>query len=165
MRTIPTSCESLGDRPKAVRTKEDFTRRYLKEEFGNRAPSWDTLGEYLRSGYKGLVHIRNRVAGGPTWYNVEPDRVADLAVQLEEQGHTRLYYSGMCPTEKTTFQGEVRRSQGYLDLYYSRVAKPMRQALSQETGEPHIAGGAKVPLLLQYYMDPSSYDWLQELLD
>jgi hypothetical protein len=149
-----------------VLSKPSFARRYLANEFGNRAPSWDTLSEYLKSGYRGgLVHIRNRVAGGPTWYDVEPGAVEPLAQRIVARGIAsweQLYFSGMAPTRRTSLQGEAMETETGLYLYYSRVPKPMRASLLEGGRD---ARGIVARELLRYYMDSSSYDGLRVLFD
>lgn len=148
-----------------VLSKADFARRYIEGEFGNRSPSWNTLEEFIRSGYRsGLVHIRNRVANGPTWYDIPPELVESKARELFAGGFPadQLYYSAMAPTALTTFQGEVVRREGLLDVFFSQVAKPMRAALAEEG---RAVSGALALYLLRRWMDPGSYDWVMELLD
>lgn len=153
-----------------VKTKADFVRRYLAGEFGNRAPSWETVEDYLRDDYVGPVHLRNRVAGGPTFYDV-PNQGAIRQVHTQalmagaEPGS--FYVSAMAPTEKTAIQGEVMQSEpdgerSGLELYYTRVKKPMREALREEADR---VWGVTSSGLLRAYMDVNSYEWLQTLID
>lgn len=148
---------------KPVLSKRDFVERYSRGEFGNASPTWDTLNDFLASGYYGLVHIRNRVAGGPTWYNVRSD---DVEYQWGEALHNgvsehSLYISAMAPTAKTLIQGEVMQTENGLYFYHTWVRKPMRDALRESSYE---ATGLTACLLLQTNMNPKSYDWLMELL-
>lgn len=151
-----------------VLTKHDFVRRYARGEFGNASPTWNNYREWWEDwqpdGWEtALYHVRNRVAGGRTWYNVGGCRLGevwDYACSLYQP--SQLYISAMCPTELTTLQGEVRRSERYLDLTYTTVAKPMRDALAEST---QYASGVLAVSLLRSHMNPKSYDWLQELFD
>jgi hypothetical protein len=68
----------------------------------------------------------------------------------------------MCPTEKTVLQGEVQQSIAHLDLYYSTVAKPMRDALKKEA---HQASGVAALVLLKGSLNARSYEWLMYLLE
>lgn len=145
--------------------KQRFVDSYQANEFGNRAPTWDKFEDFLRSGYAGLVHIRNRVAGGPTWYDVPAREVPQRLANIVEHGlasYNSVYFSGMAPTDRTLLQGEVRRSENHLDLFYSVVKKPMRLALAKGGRQQ---SGIIAVLLLKEVMDPPSYDWLQILLD
>lgn len=152
-----------------VLSKADFVRRYEAGEFGNRSPTWNTLKEFLKTethwkAPKTLVHIRNRIAGGRTWYNVSAGSVwyeVKRIVNRKEEREENLYFSLMAPTELTTFQGEIQQSTNYLDLYYSHVKKPMRQSLIE--GGRQVSGVTAVSLLKQF-MDPTSYDWVEILL-
>lgn len=148
---------------KPVLTKVDFVRRYAAGEFGNASPTWNTIEEWLKSGYRELVHVRNRVAGGLTWYNVAYDCVIDTFKRALVKGcpPEQLYISAMCPTEKTLFQGEVQQSERGLDLHYTTVAKPMRDALKEWSKSEH---GATAAMMVEYYLCPNSLEWLQHLL-
>lgn len=149
--------------PSPVRTKADFVRRYKAGEFGNRSPTWDDLGTYLASGYSGLVHIRNRIAGAETWYNVERAQTAVTWKQaVEKYGPGNLYISAMAPHDKNLLQGEVQQTPNGLYLFSSRaVGLPMRDAL--KTFPEH---DWRVVALekLKFFLCPNSFDWLQYLL-
>ena len=148
-----------------VRTKRDFVKRYEAGEFGNRAPTWNTLQEYLAANYNGgFIHLRNRIAGGKTWYNVAPNDVDLYWREALSSGLSPndLYISGMCPTEKTVIQGEILYTTEGLYLNYTFVKKPMRDALKEDSRH---ANRLAANMLLRHYMDPGSYDWIQVLLE
>jgi hypothetical protein len=146
-----------------VLTKKDFVDRYSRGEFGNHATTWLTLRQYHISGYCGLVHLRSRVAGGPTYYNLTS---AALWITLNKvstrSDYLNWYVSAMAPTSKTLFQGEVTRGLWGLELTYTHVAKPMREALEQST---RTTRGLEANLLLQHYLCPNSWDWMNVLLE
>lgn len=146
-----------------VNSKADFVERYAAGEFGNMSPTWNSLSDFLLSdSNRGLYHIRNRVAGGSTWYNLSPRELQDKWQELCSSGvdPKTLYVSEMCPTQFTILQGEVQRSLSYVDLTYSRVVAPMREALAVET---KFASGICAVTLLKWAMDASSFNWLEEL--
>lgn len=168
--------ESLANRlPPPVLSKEDFVRRYEAGEFGNHSPTWNNLKEFAEQGGSSypLVHIRNRVVGGPTWYDIPGERVeklySDICFEVRQDGYayqkcdpSTLYFSAMCPTERTTIQGEViELSTGELRLYYSDVKKPMRDSLRE--GGRNV-GNLEALTLLRRFMNPRSYGWLRWLL-
>lgn len=167
---LPSDLEAAISRienPPPVLTKHDFVRRYSLGEFGNRSPTWDTIHEAIRDDlfYSGLIHIRNRVAGAETWYNVDPTMAMEKYQECLSKGWKpdQLYFSLMAPTEKTICQGEVFQSADRgLALYYTTVAKPMREALKENAIQVY---GIRAVETLKYYVDPSSYDWLQVLLE
>lgn len=146
---------------KPVRTKQEFVRRFMADEFGNRGPNWKTLEEYQAAHYQGLVHIRNKQPGGVTLYDVPQEEVAHHWKRLHcsEQTH---YLAGMAPTHLTLFQGEVQRRPEGLTLYYSQVPLPMRDSLA--LGGRTVLGILALSLL-QHYLCSNSYEWLQFLLD
>ena len=150
--------------------KPNFVSGYRRGIYGNRAPTWNTLEEFLESGYKGLVHLRNRVAAGPTWYNVPADEVEETYFEITTTfGRTHaveqpqnIYFSGMAPHHYNTIQGEVRESENHYDLTYTNVVGlPMRDALAKRT---LCAAGVVARCILEQYMDGNSYSWLQQLL-
>ena len=152
---------------RSVTTKTDFVRRYNLGEFGNRSPTWDNVDEWYKApniGMGDLFHLRNRVAGGLTKYNVAAWDLLDDYEQMLYEGvnSTDIYVSAMCPTERTQIQGEVMRTPSGLYLYYSTIKKPMRDALREGGKE---ATGLRAKMMLEHYFDTASYEWMQVLLD
>lgn len=155
-----------------VLRKSDFVKRFMRDEFGNKGPNWGTLDEWKASGYKGLVHIRSKRPSdknGQSPYNVPMEEVEQRCKEIRASPDTH-YLAGMAPSSQTLFQGEVQvlpismapEDIAGLYLRFSTVAKPMREALAEQAWH---AQGIMASWLLKRYMDPTSYDWLQELLD
>jgi len=147
-----------------VLTKRSFVNRFRTGEFGNRGPMWDTIGDFLDDGCKGLIHIRNRVAGGPTWYDIPAELVEVTYRDITLMGipGSQLYFAAMAPTEKTVLQGEVIQSVNGIELFYTQVAKPMRDALRENAKQ---ISGILALETLKFFLDPSSFDWMQILLE
>lgn len=166
---------TMNDRP-PVLTKKDFVRRYQNGEFGNASPTWDSLDSWLMDNarykyadatdpvFSSLWHIRNRVASGPTYYDLAISTVEFRWTELLRRGvkPQNLYISAMAPTALTLFQGEVCQSTEYLWLTYSTLPFTMREALAKQT---RLAYGIMAVRLLQHYMDDNSYGWLEHLLE
>lgn len=152
-----------------VLSKIDFVRRYRLGEFGNCSPTWDSYDDWAANGFQSttpgqLYHIRNRVAGGPTFYNVPESELSFRWHDLVFRGTKpeTLYISAMAPHDRGTIQGELMQSErGSLYLLYTRGKKPMRDALAESS---HEARGIVALTLLKHYLCPKSYDWLQVLL-
>lgn len=160
-----------------VLTKRDFVRRFNLGEFGNRTMTWDCIDTLMQAyGLFGqiadadLIHIRNRIAGGRTWYNVPMKYVADvygnevLASGLEPR---QVYFAQMAPTARTLIQGEIQQAdindgRHGLELLYSTVRKPMRDALAESQ---RFVSGIIARELLRHYMDAGSFDWMNVLLE
>ena len=142
-----------------VKTKSDFVRRYMNGEFGNRSPTWGTLNDFMNDAREGrLYHVRSKIKGGPTYYNLQPDQVAFW--WKKTGGCVNSYISEMAPTGLTTFQGEVQQGPRGLELTYSCVAKTMREALAYDM---NCTVGLLSTLLCEHFMDPTSFDWVNEL--
>lgn len=145
-----------------VTTKKDFVRRYVNGEFGNTGPQWPTLEAYLQSGYKGLVHIRSRIAGAPTYYNVPSNQVHRTWHKVAHNSGL-FYLAAMAPHEHNLLQGEVQHRADGLYLYYSTAQElPMRDALKQQ---PQHARGIIALSLLRWALCANSYEWLQVLFE
>ena len=145
-----------------VKTKQQFVALYERGIFGNHTETWSTAEEALASNAPGPFHIRNRVAGGITYYNIKRwDMFSTWKDALIRQPARLWYVSCMAP-DYTIFQGEVMRGVGGLNLTFSLINAPMRTALAQQTLYAH---GLRAKLLLEYYLDPGDLDWLMELLD
>ncbi len=128
---------------------------------------WDSVEDYLKSDHTGMVHLRNRIIGGPTWYNLNGplELVEKYRQQLLTTPASQWYVGEMIPTEvekQLLIQGEVQQSTRYIDLYYSRVAEPMRSSLAKGGIQ---CSGLRAVNLLKSSLDPSSYDWIMELLN
>lgn len=149
-----------------VLTKHDFVKRFAAGEFGNRGPMWNTWFDWLKETTECrnsiLFHIRNRVAGAQTWYNVPKYKMADAWVEATSKfDPSQLYIAEMAPTDRTVIQGEVMQTERGLYFYYSTVKKPMREALAER---PCEAIGLVASTMLRHYMDHMSWEWLNLLL-
>ena len=157
-------CESntlAKENPPPVLTKRDFTIRYQKGEFGNRTETYHTITELNNQGssFK-LYHLRNRIAGGTTYYNISWFEAIYLWEKQENMNN--WYCSKMAPTEHTTFQGEVMESSQGLSLFYSTVTKPMRDALKEKSEQ---CFGLCAIMKFRQYLDPVDLDWIMILLE
>lgn len=149
---------------KPVSTKKDFVERYQKGEFGNASPTW-SVSDWLNqnTGSKDqLYHLRNKKKGGSTHYNLKEQELYQMILGIARDHYDRWYVSAMAPTDKTMLQGEVQRTSEGLYLTYTKVKKPMRQALKEE--QLH-ARNLQALHLIRSYMDVASSDWLEHLLD
>lgn len=147
----------------SVLTKQDFARRYKLGEFGNASPTFNTPDE-LRScnEHSERFHLRNRVTPmGATYYDL--DYFEALKKWIRVGNPDDWYVSMMAPTQDTIIQGELTYDGAWseLQLRYTTVKKPMRDALRQK--ELHLGRESHIRLLLQSVMCVNSYEWLWEL--
>jgi len=145
-----------------IDSKKKFTGLYHQGVFGNASPTWGTYDEFISSSYGGLVHVRNKVAGGQTFYNLL--RFEDISKACRSLGKEGYYISAMAPhTGHGTVQGEVCRSERHLDLTLTTGKLPMHEALL--TDYTAILHGLHAESALQRWMDVNSYEWVQYLFD
>jgi hypothetical protein len=149
---------------KAVpRTKDDFYRRYVLGEFGNKPRTWASYEDLRDDGHHGLVCGRDMEPGGKFLYRVHTDVVRKLVEAGDDNGPRRMRFNEAMPDEDVVLQGNVWHD-GQLRLEYSRQEGiSHREAVRQ----PHVrqAEGLLAVSLLRTFLDPSSYDDIQELLD
>jgi len=146
-----------------VLTKHDFVRRYKLGEFGNAAPTWNSLKEWQDNHDNAwLYHIRNRVAGGSTFYSLAHQQVP-IIWKTCGVDPANLYISAMAPHQHNLIQGEVQQSERHLDLLWTDVPNlPMRDALAARVMQ---SSGIMAVLLLRKHLCSRSYEWLQYLLE
>lgn len=160
-----------------VLSKADFVNRYKVGEFGNASPTWDNLEDWFKDCCTNmgsikvgedsqLYHVRSRVKGAPTFYDLKWGGVLSTWKQINGGEY---YISAMAPTAKTLVQGEVCQvshndlyKPGVVGLHYTTVAKPMREALAECSYQIY---GIEALSILRKYMNAKSLDWLNELLN
>lgn len=152
-----------------VLSKRDFVRRFEAGEFGNRGPMWSSVDQFMSEvdplvAPETLYHLRNRVAGGLTFYNVSGDVFDATYHRALNQGvkDSDLYVAEMAPTERTTLQGEMMQTERGLYLYYTKVRKPMRDALKERSFE---AWGLTARDIMLAHVDQASWEWINVLLE
>jgi hypothetical protein len=133
-------------------------------KLGNTPLNYDTLEECLENVEHGLVGMRCRRVGGPCIAMKTPAELMEATESLFANGWRESDFTyGESPAHQyQTLQGEVQRSERYLDLTYTTVQAPMRQALAKETKH---ASGLEAKVILEHYLDPNTYADIMELLD
>lgn len=155
-----------------VLKKSDFVRRYKQGEFGNRSKTWETVDDWLddtKKSKSNLFHLRNRVAGGETFYNLTSKELYGRLYGWRRHRDWRWqerdknwYISEMAPHDENLIQGEVQRTPSGLYLRYSTIkGLPMRDVLLKGKHAYLLTALG----LLQRYLDTKSYEWLMYLLD
>lgn len=134
-----------------VESKSEMYELFQRGAFGNR-PRMNTE----LHGFKGGVCVRTLRRGGPFKQCQGIEEAIDYGKHLNEPFNLSELVSA------AVLQGEVWRDTKGLYLRYTTIDKPMRLAFQDE--ELH-AKGMVARSLIQCYMDASSYDDLNDLLD
>lgn len=153
-----------------VKSKRDFVRRFQTGEFGNKLATWQDLTDFcLNTNRKTrkLFHLRNRVAGGDTYYNLTRKQL--VAKWKEVQAPASYYASEMCDHSKNLLQGEVMEclpgtGVGLYLFCSTAVGVPMRQALTDLESVQHYTGMMATQVLRKNLND-NSFRWLMYLLE
>lgn len=127
--------------------------------FGNAVEQWFSVEDFVRNDPHNdrLFGIRSLRPGGRCDYDVP---AADVPARCREwPGGFNI--SPMQPEWALVLQGELCRDPD-LRLFYSTLHKPMRKALAE--GGQNVRG-VVAQVMLQHFLDPSSYEDLMVLLD
>jgi hypothetical protein len=146
-----------------VANKKEAYALYHGDKFGNKLRTWDSVRDFVYSGYTGLASMRYKGHGG-AWvaYNVAHDQVAATAKQWIAEGANPLWIvvNESAPDERLVIQGEIVLTHEGLSLFYSTAKAKMRIAM--QTGAQVY--GREANALLRRHCFPASYDDLMELL-
>lgn len=146
-----------------ITTKYINYKLYNQGLFGNKLRTWNSIDEFIESGYKGSVSIRykGKSAGKFCYYNVT--NIQTIIKDILDKGGSRdlIMINESAPDEYLTIQGEITRNEYGLYLYYSTLKGKMRDCMKYAISSE----GLKVKLLLEHYLTPSSYDDIMDLLD
>ncbi len=132
-----------------IETKRECYLLYGAGYFGNKARTWDSYAEILKSGWKGLVCIRGRnpINRGKVVYNVSLENVPKKIKEFVKQGTPEkdLSFNQSMPDGHLLIQGETMRSYRGLELWYTTKKCPMNSALKEES---IYEAGLKAKLIL-----------------
>jgi hypothetical protein len=151
-----------------IKNKRECYDLYDKGLFGNRALSWDSYEELLKSDWRGDVCIRGKGNGIPridVKYNIPHSLVGREVERLVKKGYPEgvLRFIQSMPDQSLSIQGEViDYNTGGFEITYSLVQKPMNLALAEDT---RFAKGLAARIILRSRMDSSSFEDLQALLE
>jgi len=150
-----------------IDNKDECYLLYNQNMFGNKALVWDSYNEILKSGWKGQVCIRGRrarISRGKVIYDVDLSEVPKIIKQFENEGvpEDHIGFNQSMPNEYLVIQGEVMRTHLGLSLWYTTKKEPMNGALRKES---LYAEGLKAKLILENFVNPSSYSDLESLME
>lgn len=164
-----------------VRNKRDFFALWEAGVLGNRTRLWRDPREAFLWGESvyhaqvmpkvywnfpeiGFREIRKPGSvGAGKWEKVPWHRVFETAKRWQAEGLDFIMDDG-CPDDKRTLQGEVVRTERGLEGFLDIGARlPMRPAMAAGHMKPY--GYLATRLLLDRYMDPSSREDLDALLE
>lgn len=151
---------------RSVESKKDCYLLYEKGFFGNKALTWNSFDEILKSGWKGEVCIRSRVGTARTnvVYNIPIEKVKSEVEKLKEKGidEGELTFNQSMPDENLSIQGEIMLTERGLYFLHTFVKKPMNLGLREEAKH---AWGLKARMLLEKNLYPASLSDIYALLE
>lgn len=146
-----------------IRNKREFYRLWKQNLLGNRPILFESPEE--AANYSGpYVGIREVGAAGGGWFRiVRPWEVLNVCHIWKDLGK-EFVLDGAVPNDRCLLLGEITQTfrgwEGYLAI---RPKVPMRAAMKDGLLKP--VSGLRVRLLLEHFMDSSSYEDVRELLD
>lgn len=163
----------LSRNPKKILNKAENYALYETGFFGNKALTWNSYNEIIKSGWTGKVCMRSKkgIEREKTLYNIALEEIQKHIEAWINTGisEDQISFNQSMPDENLLIQGEVMRKleqnlqvpTNELYLLFSTVKKPMNLALSEESFE---ISGEDVKFLLRQNLFPESFDDLEKLL-
>ena len=149
-----------------IDSKREFYLLYENNLLGNKALTWNSYDEIVESEWKDCVCVRYRKNSerSKVKYNIPIDRLEHLISDLEKEGIYKkdLLFNQSMPDEKLTIQGELMQTENGFYILYTKVKKPMNIALRESEKS---VWGLKAKLILERYLDASSYADIKEILE
>lgn len=146
-----------------IRSKKAFYDLWRAGILGNRPETFDSLSQAYESSARLIGFREVGKAGGGKWEAVPRCQVFETARQWQIEGRA-FTLDGAAPNEQTTLHGEVcrtyRGTEGFMAVE-PRCAWRMAQSARIFRERTPL----QTRLLIQKYMDPSSRDDLDMLLD
>jgi hypothetical protein len=148
-----------------IRNKREFYRLWEAGELGNRTLLWHDVRDIPQHIRKvGFRQIGIKSGGAGAWTLVERKDAEATAAEWKSAGRNFIM-DGSVPNEYSILQGEVCRTelglQSFLAIGYG--LPPMRRSMA--AGLHSHRGYLATKLLLDSYLDPSSRDDLDLLLE
>jgi hypothetical protein len=145
-------------------SKREFFRLWEAGVLGNRTMLWRDIDDAMASGCPLIGFREMGRAGGGAWALVGRDDARDMAMVWKKAGR-QFIMDNSVPNERSVLQGEVCRTFCGLESYLAigRALPPMR--ISMREGRHQHFGYVQTTALLTHFMDPSSRDDLDALLE
>lgn len=148
-----------------IRSKREFFDLWRAGVLGNRTPLYSTLDEAFASGERQIGFREIGKGGGGAWARSKDRLEARCIYAMWVAQGRKFIMDSNVPNERSTLQGEVCRTfrglEGYLAVGYG--LPPMRISMAQGLLKPVTA--ATILVLTRKYMDPSSQEDLDALLE
>lgn len=147
-----------------IENKQDFFLLYEAGRLGNKAITWNSYEDILNSGWEGLVCIRgkDKIQRKKVKYNTPINEIPKIIEEFRKERIEKITFNQSMPDGHLIIQGEVMKTHLGLCLWYTTKKVPMNKALAEES---LYAEGLKANILLETFMDPSSYSDLKDLME
>jgi hypothetical protein len=143
-----------------IRNKNEASALFAAGVFGNYVQQWESLQEVVDSGYTGLLVFRSRGAGGG---KVVYDLTVEAAAEVPFTPGLNYFNEQLNDQHKhVTFQGEIFRHTRGLELRFSLLNLPMREAMENHSRHAH---GLRALMMMQHFCCAPGYEKIMELLD
>ncbi|MDO8508445.1 MAG: hypothetical protein Q7S27_02050 [Nanoarchaeota archaeon] len=149
-----------------ILTKQQNFDFLEKGILGNKLRIWHSYEDILKSRYKGTVSIRYKgeFGGGKTAYEVKLKDIKKIEKKWVNSGANkeRIVFNESAPDKFLLIQGELMKSP-FFQLYYCEEPMKMRDAFVK--GKVKYSGGLTAKLILDHFIDPSSLEDINCLLE
>jgi hypothetical protein len=152
-----------------VETKKQAYALYHSGMFGNKLRTWDTVRDFVYSGYSGPVTMRYKgTVTGRAWYayNVKSSAVAAKAKEWIAEGADPMLIvvNESAPDERLVLQGELIHTPRGFCLIRRFDKVKMRVAMTMSSAADEVIGLFALGTL-RHVCTPSSFEDLMELCE
>ena len=146
-----------------ITSKRQFYELWRAGLLGNRPETWESVEGALASGHQQFGVREAGVAGGG-WFTMATRANLPEIVEKWRAAGKRYIIDGGAPNEVVTLQGEVIETDtGVEGLFAIRSGMTIREAMGR--GLFKRVCGLRALLLIQQFMDPSSYEDLKAIFE
>ncbi len=160
--------EVMSRNPKKILNKAENYALYEAGLFGNKALTWNSYEEILRSDWKEGICMRSKTGISRNiqrkYFNIPIKEVSRCIEEWISMGIKKesITFNQSMPDEHLLIQGEILREEKLFCFHYSTVKKPMNLALKEKSWE--IIGFGEVEEILRQKLTKGSYTDLEGLL-
>lgn len=151
---------------KRIDTKKEYYLLYEEGLLGNKALTWKSYDEILKSGWKGPICIRSSsgTVRKNVRYNVPLEKAEEEISKMSRDGIKKqdMAFNQSMPDKNLLIQGELSLTEHGLYILYTLVKKPMNLALKEQSFH---SWGLKARLLLESHLWPSSLSDIYSLFE
>ena len=152
--------------PPSILYKSEYYALYEAGFFGNKARTWGSYDEIIKSGYNGTVSMRSKkgINRKMVRYRCPINEIQEEIMRWQKNGHPKeaIGFNESMPDEYLTIQGELMRTDTGLFFLYSTLKETMNTSLEKESFR---CWGLEALSLVRAHISPASLSDMESILE